>query len=89
MACPNDKPWLRLGVVIGKRKVALAVKRNRLRRLVREQFRLEQAKLSGLDWVVLVQAAANQGPSRDVLRCDLAALCSRVLKQCQRASSSS
>ena len=53
----------RLGFVISKQKVRLAVGRNRLRRLVRESFRLRAAGLPAVDLVVLARdattAAAN------------------------------
>lgn len=45
----------RLGVVVAKRNVRLAVARNRLKRFVRESFRLLQANLRGLDVVVVIK----------------------------------
>lgn len=53
----------RLGFAISKQKVRRAVGRNRLRRLVRENFRLRAADLPAVDLVVLARdattAAAN------------------------------
>ncbi len=43
----------RVGLVIAKRNVKLAVHRNRVKRVIRETFRLTQDDLSGLDIVVL------------------------------------
>lgn len=49
---PNDAGLTRLGLSVG-RKVGTAVARNRLKRLIREAFRLEQRSLpKGLDLVV-------------------------------------
>jgi ribonuclease P protein component len=51
---PNGLGHTRLGISIGKRIERSAVKRNRLRRIVREAFRLSYAELpSGLDVLVL------------------------------------
>lgn len=43
---PNDLPYPRLGLAVG-RGVGRAVARNRVKRLVRESFRLEQRALPG------------------------------------------
>ena len=45
----------RLGLVIGRKAVAKAVKRNRLKRLVREAFRKADLGMAGLDLVFLVR----------------------------------
>ncbi|MCL7461419.1 ribonuclease P protein component [Pseudomonas sp. NW5] len=45
----------RLGLVIGKKSVKLAVERNRIKRLIRDSFRLHQDFLSGLDIVVIAR----------------------------------
>ncbi len=48
----------RLGVITSKKVSKRAVERNRIKRLVREAFRNNQATLSGLDIVVLTKQAA-------------------------------
>ncbi len=50
---PNQKPYARLGLVIGKKVANSAVARNRIKRVIRESFRLTQDKLSGLDIIVI------------------------------------
>lgn len=55
LACPNNRENGRLGIVVAKRYVKRAVDRNRVRRLIRECFRLEQDSLCGLDFVVLAR----------------------------------
>ncbi|WP_111642232.1 ribonuclease P protein component [Marinimicrobium alkaliphilum] len=49
----NQRSHARLGLVIAKRGIRLAVQRNRIKRLIRESFRHRQAALSGLDIIVL------------------------------------
>ncbi len=43
----------RLGFVLAKKRMKRAVDRNRLRRQIRENFRLNQDKLAGFDIVIL------------------------------------
>ena len=44
----------RLGIVVGKRELRTAVARNLAKRTVRELFRLHQASLAPLDFVVRI-----------------------------------
>jgi ribonuclease P protein component len=57
--CPNQSQGARLGLAISKRSFASAVVRNRIKRIVRECFRLEQAALMGWDIVVMVKQLPN------------------------------
>jgi ribonuclease P protein component len=53
----NGQSYARLGMAVPKRLLARAVDRNRVKRLVRERFRLVQADIAGHDWMVrLVKA---------------------------------
>lgn len=55
----SDPPTARLGLSVGRR-VGSAVRRTRVKRLVREAFRLEQRALpAGLDLVVVVHPHAE------------------------------
>lgn len=53
--CPNQSQNARLGLAISKRSFSSAVVRNRIKRIVRERFRLDQASLAGWDIVVMVK----------------------------------
>lgn len=55
LATRNQSPHARLGLVIAKKHVKLAVRRNRIKRIIRESFRHEQDSLAGLDIVVLAR----------------------------------
>jgi len=59
ISCANQLTYPRLGISIAKKNIRLAVQRNRLKRLVRETFRVRQTKLSGRDIVVVVYKGAE------------------------------
>jgi len=50
----------RLGLAIAKKRVKLAVQRNRIKRLVRESFRLNQHELPNIDIVVMVKSGTDK-----------------------------
>lgn len=52
---PNQKAHARLGVIVGKRVANEASDRNRIKRIVRESFRLKQDELKGWDIVVIAR----------------------------------
>lgn len=55
LAKSNDFNWPRLGLAVPKKHIHSAVERNRLKRIIRESFRLKQKKLKGNDIVVVVR----------------------------------
>ncbi len=55
LARDNQLDHPRLGLVIGKKSVKLAVERNRIKRQIRESFRLNQLNLAGWDIVVVAR----------------------------------
>jgi ribonuclease P protein component len=61
MSCPNDLGYARLGMVVGKRQLKFASARNRVRRIIRETFRLYSPTLPGLDVVVRVRVPLAEG----------------------------
>ena len=55
LARDNGLDHPRIGLVIGKKNVRLAVERNRIKRIARDSFRLHQEQLGGLDIVVIAR----------------------------------
>ncbi len=53
LARTNQRNIGRLGLVIAKKHLRLAVERNRFKRLIRESFRTSQRDFAGLDVIVL------------------------------------
>ena len=76
-ATANDLGAPRLGLAVAVRAAGGAVARNRLRRLIRESFRLHQRALPALDLVVSVRPPARAAPPAE-LRASLAALWGKV-----------
>jgi ribonuclease P protein component len=69
MARPNQAGYPRLGMIIAKRQLARAVDRNRVKRCVRESFRLVLPELPACDFVVRLIAKPVPGDeARDLLR---------------------
>ncbi len=77
---PNDLGHARLGLSIGKRVWKSAVKRNRVRRLFREAFRLEYAALpAGYD-LILIGSRPRVQPELAATRAELV----RLARKAQR-----
>lgn len=60
LARPTDNPYARLGLVIAKKHIRLATRRNRLKRLIRETFRHQQPTLNGIDVIVLARKGMDE-----------------------------
>ena len=75
---PNDQPVARLGLSIAARTVGDAVNRNRLRRQIRESFRLQQQHLPPVDIVIGAREAAR-GAAAGALRESLQVLWKQII----------
>ena len=71
----------RLGLAVAVKTAGSGVARNRLRRLVRESFRLAQHTLPAVDIVVAAKIPSREAPAT-TLRASLATLWQRVASTC-------
>lgn len=75
----------RLGLAVG-RKAGNAVQRNRIKRIAREQFRLQRPDLPAWDYVVIARAGAGQAENTALHR-DIHRLLRRYQACCDTQSS--
>jgi ribonuclease P protein component len=61
----NGLEIARLGLIVPKRHLSLAVDRNRVKRMIREWFRHRQSSLEGRDVLVRVTAPSECSAYRD------------------------
>jgi ribonuclease P protein component len=66
--CHNDLANPRLGISISKKNVRHATDRNRIKRLIRETFRLCQTPLANLDMVVVAYRGSDNLTNADLQR---------------------
>jgi ribonuclease P protein component len=78
---PNDLGHPRLGLAIAVKIAGSAVERNRLRRVIRESFRLGQRELPAIDVVIGVRPPIR-GVANAALRATLAVLWRKVTAAC-------
>lgn len=63
LARPNHLTYPRLGLAISRKVAKSAVVRNRIKRIVRENFRHHQQQLGNLDYVVMARAGLAEQDS--------------------------
>ena len=64
----NDLGHPRLGLAIAKKSVPLATQRNRIKRKIRETFRLQQLQLPAVDLVILARPGCAGIPAAELDR---------------------
>ncbi|WP_340619964.1 ribonuclease P protein component [Xenorhabdus siamensis] len=62
----NELGHPRIGITVAKKNVKRAHERNRIKRLVRESFRLNQHKLPSMDFVILVRKGVAELDNREL-----------------------
>ena len=77
----NLKGWPRLGLAVAVKTAGNAVERNRIRRVIRESFRLHQHEIPALDLVVSARVRAR-GAVNAELRAQLEPLWQEVRMKC-------
>jgi ribonuclease P protein component len=83
----NDAGAPRLGLAVAVRVAGGAVARNRIRRIIRESFRLHQREIPAVDLVVSARPKARAASGRQ-LHESLEALWKKVGEQCATSSPS-
>ena len=78
---PNELGLARLGLAVASKPFGGSVPRNRIRRLIRESFRLRQHELPDVDLVVSARPRAKEA-SPAQLRASLDGLWDKVKLQC-------
>lgn len=86
LTCPNGSDHPRLGLVVAKKKVRRSVDRNRVKRVVRESFRLHQAQLPAHD-VIFMARQDLASCSREQLRAELDQAWKRLTRKAARCLS--
>jgi ribonuclease P protein component len=86
LARPNGRDYARLGLALSRKQIRGAAQRNRIKRVIRESFRLHQRHLGSFDYVVMARAAAANADSGD-LRRSLNHHWSTLLRRCANSSS--
>jgi ribonuclease P protein component len=71
LAAPNGLTYSRLGMIVPKKIIPTAVARNRVKRLIRESFRLNQSELAGLDVVARIRSKTDEAKLMVVLHSGL------------------
>ena len=88
LACTNDLPHLRLGLIVPKKVLAKAVDRNRIKRLCRNFFRLHQHTAQPLDYVVIAKGGIRGMENSDVVAL-LEKLCTVISRRYKKQASGS
>jgi ribonuclease P protein component len=56
----------RIGLAVAKRRIRLASRRNRIKRIIRESFRSNRASLPPVDIVIVVRSSADRASNRQL-----------------------
>jgi ribonuclease P protein component len=84
VARANDVGHARLGLSVGIRAAGCAVNRNRVKRVVRERFRLSQQELPPVDLVVNAKPGSGSA-TRAQLATSISALFVRMSQRCAQS----
>lgn len=76
----NQLSHPRIGLTIAKKRVKLAVQRNRIKRCARNSFRLNQHQLPAVDMVLMVKGDISNTPN-DELQKQLEKLWRKIARQ--------
>jgi len=86
LAASNDLGYPRLGLAISKKNAKRAIDRNRIKRLIRESFRMHQINLPAADFIVMAKPDTKRVDNQEILK-SLEHHWNRLIKQCAKSSS--
>ena len=66
-AGPTGSKSPRLGLIVAKRKIRLAVSRNRIKRLARERFRHHTGRLPAVDLIVMPNSGCAGVDNKEII----------------------
>lgn len=88
LATPNELGHPRIGVTVSKKRARRAVDRNRIKRQIRETFRLRQHKIPAFDIVIIAKQGIVEQDNA-ALRDTLNYLWRKLAKRCEQYQSRS
>jgi ribonuclease P protein component len=80
----NDTDHPRLGLTIAKKKEKTAVGRNRIKRIIRDSFRLNQHNLPNIDIVVIARNDIGQADNQQLQK-QLSKLWKKISIRCEKS----
>jgi ribonuclease P protein component len=83
LAVPNQLTHARIGVTISKKRAKRAVDRNRIKRQIRESFRLKQYKIPTFDIIVIAKDGVVK-LTNEALQERLSYLWRTISKRCEQ-----
>jgi len=86
LAVPSETKYARLGLAISKKNARRAVDRNRIKRIIRESFRLNHQALPAIDLVIMAKPVTKSADNQQIHR-SLQGHWNRLKKQCAKFSS--
>lgn len=82
LAKPNNLGRPRIGLTIAKKKVKKAVARNRIKRLARETFRLQQHQMPSIDVIVMAKVGTDLMTNQELTK-QLNKLWQKLARRCK------
>lgn len=81
----NDTDHPRLGLTIAKKKEKTAVGRNRVKRIIRDSFRLNQHNMPNIDIVVIARNDIGSATNQQLQK-QLTKLWKKISQRCEKSS---
>tara|TARA_Y100000588_G_scaffold152671_1_gene166814 strand:+ start:6846 stop:7271 length:426 start_codon:yes stop_codon:yes gene_type:complete len=82
LAKPNNLDNPRIGLTVAKKNVKQANQRNRIKRIARESFRLNQHQLDNIDIVLMVKRGIDERSNAEI-RAELDKLWRKINERCK------